>query len=73
MPNELHSEPLKPPEIMSNQVYEMQEGENSRHELYAKDTAELQADSLERELEGDGERLGKYGWDKKPTTYYEMP
>jgi hypothetical protein len=72
LPNELHSEHVKPPEIMSAQVYEMQEGENSRHELYANDknVQELQGESFERELEGD---LGKNGWDKKPNTYYELP
>lgn len=73
MPMELHSEHVKPPEIMSAQVYELQDGENSKHELHAKPLLEMQADTPEQELEGDGERFGRYGWDKKPNTYYELP
>lgn len=76
MPMELHSDHIKPPEIMSAQVYELQEGENSKHELHgthAKPLLELQADTPEQELDGDGERFGRYGWDKKPNTYYELP
>lgn len=70
---ELHGDHIKPPEIMSTAMYELQEGENSKHELYAKPLVELQAETPTSELDGDGERMGRYGWDKKPTTYYEMP
>ncbi|KAK5175210.1 uncharacterized protein LTR77_000347 [Saxophila tyrrhenica] len=75
LPTELHSEHIKPPEIMSAQVYEMNSGETSRHELSenAKPLIELQASTPESELDGDGERYGRYGWDKKPNTYYELP
>ena len=73
LPTELHDEPVKPPEIMSAQVYELQEGENSKHELETKQVSELQAASLEQELDGDGERFGKYGrGQKKHNVYYEM-
>ena len=70
---ELQDTSIKPPEIMSAQVYELQEGENSKHELevYAKhQPSELQGESFERELEGDGERLGKR---EKRRSVYEMP
>lgn len=70
---ELPDNPLPPPEIMSHNVYELQEGENSKHELevYAKhQPSELQGESFERELEGDGERLGK---SQKRVSIYEMP
>jgi len=70
---ELQDTSIKPPEIMSAQVYELQEGENSKHELevYAKhQPSELQGESFERELEGDGERLGKR---EKRHSVYEMP
>lgn len=73
LPTELHSEHLKGAEIMSSQVYELQEGETSKHELCAKQLSELQADTPEKELDGDGERFGRYGWDKTPATYYELP
>lgn len=69
-PMELHGEHVKPPEIMSAQLYELQEGENSKHELYAKPLSELHADTPRSELDGNSET---FGWDKKPTTYYEMP
>ena len=74
-PSELSEETVVPPEIMSHQVYELQEGENSKHELFAgaKPVSELPAESLERELQGDGEVLGTYGRDKKRDTYYELP
>ena len=70
---ELPDTSVKPPEIMSAPVYELQEGENSKHELevYAKhQPSELQGESFERELEGDGERLGKH---EKRQSVYEMP
>jgi hypothetical protein len=70
---ELPDNSLPPPEIMSQNVYELQEGENSKHELevYAKhQPSELQGESFERELEGDGERLGK---SQKRISIYEMP
>jgi hypothetical protein len=70
---ELPDTSVKPPEIMSAQLYELQEGENSKHELevYAKhQPSELQGESFDRELEGDGERLGKH---EKRHSVYEMP
>ena len=70
LPLELHDETIEPPEIMSHQVYELQSGENSRTEIYSKQVSELQSESLERELEGDGERLGKH---EKKHDVYELP
>lgn len=74
---ELSDTSMPPPEIMSHNVYELQEGENSKHELdvsqriYAKHAPqELQGESFERELEGDGERLGKR---QQQSTVYELP
>ena len=73
LPTELHHETLKPPEIMSVQVYELTEGENSKHEIGGPEASELQGESLEGELEGDGERLGTYGGQKKKRDVYELP
>ena len=74
---ELSDTSMPPPEIMSENVYELQEGENSKHELdvsqriYAKHAPqELQGESFERELEGDGERLGK---PQRQSNLYELP
>lgn len=70
MPLELHDETVKPGEIYSEQIYEMQEGENSTHEIYSKQVSEMEGQSLQQELEGDGERLGKH---EKKHDVYEMP
>ena len=69
-PAELEPGFLKPSEVMSAQVYELQEGESSRHELWSKEQHELQGDSLERELEGDSTRLSK---NEKKHDVYELP
>ena len=69
---ELHHDDVRPAEMMSAQVYELQEGENSRHELMAKQVSEMQGESLEQELAGDGERLGWYGGNEKKQHMYEL-
>lgn len=78
LPEEMDGTSVPPPEIMSAQYHELQEGENSKHELedrqeiYAKHqpAAELQGDSLEQELEGDGVQLSKK---EKRESVYELP
>ena len=65
----------KPNEIASTPLHELHEGfVPYKQETDSKEVMELQADSLERELEGDGTRLGKYGtYDRKTRDVYEMP
>ena len=65
MLTEIHDTAKKPSEVFSTQVYEMQSSDNSKHELSSERMPELQATSLERELEGEGLPVGamKKKWD----------
>lgn len=73
---ELHSDHVRPPEIMSEQVFELQDQEK-KHEIMSTPVTELPGHAVGQELDGDAgnvreekERLGRKG---ARNSVYELP
>ena len=70
---ELHSDHVKPPEIMSTQIYELQDDDKG-HEAMSTPIAEMPGHVAEQELEGDTVMLSKKEkTEGKRNSVYELP